>query len=51
MALAATAAGSTPETAAIRPSRPSSPTAAQSVRASGGMMPMAAMIESAIGRS
>ena len=48
---AATAAGRAPDTAVIRPSSASSPTAAHSSRTSGGTMPMPAMIESAIGRS
>ena len=51
MALAATAAGRAPTTGAIWPSRPSSPTAAQSLRLSGGITPMAAIIPRAMGRS
>ena len=51
MALAATAAGSTPATGAIRPSSDSSPIAAQPSRASGAITPMAARMPSAIGRS
>jgi hypothetical protein len=48
---AATAAGRAPATAVMRPSSDSSPTAAQSASASGGMIPIAAMMASAIGRS
>ncbi len=51
MAWAATAAGSTPATGAIRPSSDSSPMAAQPFRASGGITPIAASTPSAIGRS
>ena len=51
MAPAATAAGSTPATGAMRPSSDSSPIAAQPFRASAGSTPMAAMMQSAMGRS
>ncbi len=51
MPCTATAAGSTPATGAMRPSSDNSPIAAQPVRASGGRTPMAARMQSAIGRS
>ena len=51
MASAATAAGRVPPTGAIRPSSPSSPTAAQPASMSGGMTPMEASRARAIGRS
>ncbi len=50
-ALAVTAAGNTPATGTICPSRPSSPTAAHSARLSGGITPMDAITASAMGRS
>jgi len=51
MPLAATAAGRAPGTGAMVPSKRSSPTAAQPVRASWGMTPMAAITARAMGRS
>lgn len=50
-ALAPIAAGSTPATGAIEPSRPSSPNTVKPARASWGMAPIAAISPSAIGRS
>jgi len=50
-ALAPIAAGSTPATGAIDPSRPSSPSTVKPERASGGIAPIAAIRPSAIGRS
>jgi hypothetical protein len=50
-ALAPMAAGRTPATAAIEPSRPSSPNTANPESASWGMAPIAAISPSAIGRS
>ena len=45
------AAGSTPATAAIEPSRPSSPSTVKPGSASAGIAPIAAIRPSAIGRS
>jgi hypothetical protein len=50
-ALAPMAAGRTPATGAIDPSRPSSPKTANPATASWGMAPIAAIKPSAIGRS
>ena len=50
-ALAPMAAGSTPATGAIEPSRPSSPSTVKPASASWGMAPIAAIRPSAIGRS
>jgi hypothetical protein len=50
-AFAPIAAGSTPATAAIEPSRPSSPSTVKPLNASGGIAPIAAISPSAIGRS
>ncbi len=50
-ALAPIAAGRTPATGAIEPSRPSSPKTANPDSASWGMAPIAAIRPSAIGRS
>ena len=50
-AFAPIAAGSTPATGAIEPSRPSSPSTVKPATASCGMAPMAAIRPSAIGRS
>ncbi len=50
-ALAPIAAGSTPATAAIEPSRPSSPSTVKPASASCGIAPIAAIRPSAIGRS
>src|SRR6195256_5018264 len=49
--LAPIAAGSTPATGAIDPSRPSSPSTVKPDSASGGIAPIAAINPSAIGRS
>jgi hypothetical protein len=49
--LAPIAAGSTPATGAIDPSRPSSPSTVKPPSASGGIAPIAAIRPSAIGRS
>ena len=49
--LAPIAAGSTPATGAIEPSRPSSPSTVKPLSASGGIAPIAAIRPSAIGRS
>ena len=49
--LAPIAAGSEPATAAIEPSRPSSPSTVKPASASCGTAPMAAIRPSAIGRS
>ena len=48
---AAIAAGSTPETAVIEPSRASSPSTVKPASASDGIAPIAAMTPSAMGRS
>jgi hypothetical protein len=50
-ALAPMAAGKTPATGAIEPSRPSSPSTVQPESASDGMAPISAINPSAIGRS
>ena len=50
-ALAPMAAGNTPATGAIEPSRPSSPKTVKPDSASCGMAPIAAISPSAIGRS
>src|SRR5437763_9799818 len=50
-ALAPIAAGKTPATAAMEPSRPSSPSTVKPESASAGMAPIAAIRPSAIGRS
>ena len=50
-ALAPMAAGSTPATAAIEPSRPSSPSTVKPASASCGMAPIPAISPSAIGKS
>jgi len=50
-ALAPMAAGSTPATGVIEPSRPSSPSTVKPDSASFGMAPIAAISPSAIGRS
>ena len=50
-ALAPIAAGSAPATAAIEPSRPSSPSTEKPASASCGIAPIAAISPSAIGRS
>jgi hypothetical protein len=49
--LAPIAAGSTPATGAIEPSRPSSPSTVKPATASCGIAPIAAIRPSAIGRS
>ncbi|MGY3287417.1 hypothetical protein ACVWWR_003139 [Bradyrhizobium sp. LM3.2] len=49
--LAPIAAGRTPATGAIDPSRPSSPRTVKPVSASGGIAPIAPISPSAIGRS
>jgi hypothetical protein len=49
--LAPIAAGSTPATGAIDPSRPSSPSTVKPLSASEGIAPIAAISPSAIGKS
>src|SRR5437899_5574565 len=51
LAVAPIAAGSTPATGAIEPSRPSSPSTVRPAAASCGIAPIAAISPSAIGRS